>query len=99
PTAGEKLFQSLLYHLVFGFGEFLPVNSSFVTDPLVAYGFHRALRSVPEMPNNPLLPPIGNACKPLFSQGTPQKSYRRPRLSVRSGRTFQPPLKKAPHSF
>ena len=37
PRAGAKLFQSSLYQVLSGFVECLPVNSSCVSEPPLAY--------------------------------------------------------------
>src|SRR5215468_4074612 len=99
PTDGAKLFQSFLYGNTSGFGECLPAGSTFVSEPPVAYGFHSALKFVPEIPKKPASPPFTRVAIPVRSYGTPYLSYRRPRFNVKFWRTFQLSLKNPAQSF
>src|SRR5437867_213045 len=67
PIEGAKLFQSSLFVFLPGFAEFLPTNSTVVNFPLARPGCHNASKSVPEIPNNPALPPTTLAASPLAS--------------------------------
>src|SRR5580692_1532140 len=75
-------FQSFLYTSVPGFGEFFPTNWNTVM-PARAPGFIQPLKSRPEIPNPAAPPPTAAAARPLGEKGTPNHSYRNPRLSVR----------------